>query len=72
MQNREILMLLELNKTLVYFATSLKSNEIVLEKLTGLERIKRYPDDEDLLGDVITRTSRPSRWPTSTQACFRT
>ncbi len=58
MQNREILMLLELNKTLVYFATSLKSNEIVLEKLTGLERIKRYPDDEDLLGDVITENKQ--------------
>ncbi|MEK0306707.1 magnesium transporter CorA family protein [Bifidobacterium favimelis] len=58
MQNREILMLLELNKTLVYFATSLKSNEIVLEKLTNLERIKRYPDDEDLLGDVITENKQ--------------
>lgn len=58
MQNREILMLLELNKTLVYFATSLKSNEIVLEKLTSLERIKQYPDDEDLLGDVITENKQ--------------
>lgn len=53
MQNREIIMLMELSKTLVYFATSLKSNEIVLEKLMSLERIKQYPDDEDLLGDVI-------------------
>ncbi|OXN00479.1 magnesium transporter CorA family protein [Bifidobacterium vansinderenii] len=53
MQNREILMLLELSKTLVYFTTSLKSNEIVMEKLNTLTRIRQYPDDEDLLEDVI-------------------
>ena len=45
MQNREIMMLLELSKTLVYFTTSLKSNEIVMEKLTTLARIQQYPDD---------------------------
>ncbi|PJM73139.1 magnesium transporter [Bifidobacterium primatium] len=53
MQNREILMLLELSKTLVYFTTSLKSNEIVMEKLNTLSRIRQYPDDQDLLDDVI-------------------
>ena len=52
MQNREILMLLELSKTLVYFTTSLKSNEIVMEKLTTLPRLKQYPEDEDLLDDA--------------------
>lgn len=31
MQNREIVMLMELSKTLVYFTTSLKSGEIVME-----------------------------------------
>lgn len=54
MTNREIIMLMELSKTLVYFATSLRSNEFVLERLTNLPRIRRYPDDEDLLQDVIT------------------
>jgi len=58
MQNREILMLLELSKTLVYFNTSLKSNEIVMEKLTTLSRIKQYPEDEDLLDDVITENKQ--------------
>lgn len=53
MQNREILMLLELSKTLVYFTTSLKSNEIVMEKLHSLPGIKQYPEDADLLEDVI-------------------
>ncbi len=58
MQNREFLMLLELSKTLVYFNTSLKSNEIVMEKLTTLSRIKQYPEDEDLLDDVITENKQ--------------
>ena len=58
MQNREIMMLLELSKTLVYFTTSLKSNEIVMEKLTTLARIQQYPDDEDLLDDVITENKQ--------------
>ncbi|KFI60991.1 magnesium transporter CorA family protein [Bifidobacterium cuniculi] len=58
MQNREILLLLELSKTLVYFNTSLKSNEIVMEKLMTLSRIKQYPEDEDLLEDVITENKQ--------------
>lgn len=58
MQNREILMLLELSKTLVYFTTSLKSNEIVMEKLNSLSRFKQYPEDEDLLDDVITENKQ--------------
>ena len=39
-----------LSKTLVYFTTSLKSNEIVMEKLTTLQRIKQYPDDSSQIG----------------------
>ena len=66
MQNREILMLLELSKTLVYFTTSLKSNEIVMEKLTTLPRLKQYPEDEDLLDDVITENKQAIEMPTST------
>lgn len=58
MQNREILMLLELSKTLVYFTTSLKSNEMVMEKLNVLSRIKQYPEDEELLDDVITENKQ--------------
>ena len=58
MENREILMLLELSKTLVYFTTSLRSNEIVMEKLMTLSRIKQYPEDEDLLEDVITENKQ--------------
>ena len=56
LKNRELrstLNMLKLEKSLVFFSTSLKSNEIVLEKLTKTSLIKRYPEDEDLLEDVI-------------------
>ncbi|MFQ8690806.1 MAG: magnesium transporter CorA family protein, partial [Blautia sp.] len=52
-RNRELMELLELEKSLVYFSTSLRSNEVVLEKLLKVETIKQYPDDTDLLEDVI-------------------
>jgi magnesium transporter len=44
---------LELEKSLVYFTTSLRSNEVVFEKMLKLDTIKRYPEDEDLLEDLI-------------------
>lgn len=53
MKNKELIQLLALEKSLVYFTTSLRSNEIVLEKMLRLENIKKYPDDKDLLEDVI-------------------
>jgi magnesium transporter len=52
-QNRELIELLELEKSLVYFTTSLRSNEVVFEKMLKLETIKHYPEDEDLLEDLI-------------------
>ena len=52
-KNQELIELLELEKSLVYFTTSLRSNEVVLEKMVRAERIKKYPDDEELLEDVI-------------------
>jgi magnesium transporter len=53
MKNKELAQLLKLEKSLVYFSTSLKSNELVLEKMLKLEAIKKYPEDQDLLEDVI-------------------
>lgn len=52
-RNQELIELLELEKSLVYFTTSLRSNEVVLEKLLKSEKIKKYPEDTDLLEDVI-------------------
>lgn len=53
MKNKELVQLLELEKSLVYFSTSLKSNELVLNKMVRTAGIKKYPDDEYLLEDVI-------------------
>lgn len=52
-KNRELIELLELEKSLVYFTTSLRSNEVVLEKLLKSDGIKQYPEDTELLEDVI-------------------
>ena len=52
-KNKELIELLELEKSLVYFTTSLRSNEVVLEKLLKVESIKKYPEDTELLEDVI-------------------
>ena len=49
---------MELEKSLVYFTTSLRSNEAVLEKLIKLESIKKYPEDTELLEDVIIENTQ--------------
>ena len=54
MQNKELLKLLSLEKSLVYFTTSLKSNEIVMEKTLRGKIVKLYEEDEEILEDAIT------------------
>jgi len=53
MRNKEVLELLKLQKSLVYFTTALKSNEILLERLQRHQLFRQYPEDVDLLEDVI-------------------
>lgn len=53
MKNKELFSLLSLEKTLVYFMTSLKGNNIVMEKILKLNYFKMYEDDKELLDDVI-------------------
>lgn len=53
MKNKELLKLLNLEKSLVYFTTSLKSNELVMEKTMRGKIIKLYEEDEDILEDSI-------------------
>jgi magnesium transporter len=53
MRNKELIQMLKLERSLVYFTTSLRANEGVLEKLNRLDRVKKYPEDLDLLEDVI-------------------
>ena len=57
-QNRELIELLKLEKSLVYFTTALRSNEAVLEKLLRTELIKKYPEDAELLEDVIVENKQ--------------
>lgn len=52
-KNQELIELLELEKSLVYLTTSLRANEVVLEKLMKNDRFKQYPEDMELLEDVI-------------------
>ena len=53
MKNKELLKMLSLEKSLVYFTTSLKSNELVMEKTMRGKIIKLYEDDEEILEDAI-------------------
>jgi magnesium transporter len=57
MQNREILQLLELSKTLVYFTTSLKSNELVMERLRILPRVDELNERTHRLASAVVPNS---------------
>ena len=52
-RNQELLQMMKLEKSLVYFNTSLKGNAVVMERLMRQDVLKRYPEDTDLLEDVI-------------------
>ncbi len=53
MRNKELFQLLGLEKSLVYFSTSLKSNEVTMEKILRGRIIKMYEEDQELLEDVL-------------------
>ncbi len=56
MRNQEVLGLLKYEKSLVYFTTALRSNELMLERLQRSQMFKMYPEDEELLEDVLIET----------------
>ena len=53
MKNRELFQMLKLEKSLVFFSTSLKGNEGVMEKMMRMPLLRGNPDLGDLLEDVI-------------------
>ena len=53
LRNREIELLMDLEKSLVYFVTSLRSNEIVLQRLMKGNVIPIYEEDRDILEDAM-------------------
>lgn len=52
-RNKELIQLLDLEKSLVYFSTSLKGNEVTLEKILRGRIVTLYDEDHDLLEDVL-------------------
>ena len=59
-ENPALLEMMELGRSLLYFTTSLKGNNAVLEKLTKTAAITRYEEDEDLLEDVVIESKQAS------------
>lgn len=51
--NKKLIDLLSVEKTLVYFTTSLKANDVVLEKLSKGNVLQLYEDDNDLMEDAM-------------------
>ncbi len=54
LRNREVLELLKYQKSLTYFTTALKANELMMARLQKSQLFRMYPDDEDLLEDALT------------------
>ncbi|MDY2591158.1 MAG: magnesium transporter CorA family protein [Agathobacter sp.] len=57
-EEEDLVALHELESTLVYFATSLRANGNVLDRLTRYKRLEQYPEDKELLGDVIVENKQ--------------
>ncbi len=58
LKNEEILQLLELENSLVYFSTSLNSNYKVHEKLSKVEAVATREDYRDLFDDMVIESSQ--------------
>ncbi len=56
--NKELVNLLNVEKTLVYFITSLKANEIALEKIAKGTIIEITKENEELLEDALIETKQ--------------
>lgn len=52
-EDADLIALHELESNLVYFSTSLRANGAVLNRLTRYGNIKKYPEDEELMDDII-------------------
>lgn len=57
-EDRDLIALHELESTLVYFATSLRANGAIIERLTRYGRIRQYPEDRELLEDVVVENKQ--------------
>ena len=57
-EDADLIDLHELESNLVYFATSLRANGVVLDKLARYSSIKQYPEDQELLDDVMVENKQ--------------
>lgn len=57
-EDKDLIALHELESTLVYFATSLRANGAIIERLTRYGKIKQYPEDKEILEDVIVENKQ--------------
>ncbi|MDR2494639.1 MAG: magnesium transporter CorA family protein [Spirochaetaceae bacterium] len=57
-KNKELIQLLSIQKSLVYFTTSITTNELLLEKLQKSPLIHFKEDEQDLLEDVVTENKQ--------------
>ena len=57
-RNREVLELLKYQKCLTYFATALRSNEVMMERVQRTQLFNYYEEDQELLEDVLTENQQ--------------
>ncbi len=65
-RNREVLELLKYQKSLTYFATALRSNEVMMERVQRTQLFNYYEEDQDLLEDVLTENQQAIQMTTIT------
>lgn len=53
MSNKELLKLINYQKSMIFFNTALKTNQSVMERLRRGKLIKLYEEDEDILEDAV-------------------
>ncbi len=57
-RNREVLELLKYQKSLTFFATALRSNEVMMERVAKTRMFNQFEEDQDLLEDVLTENQQ--------------
>jgi len=57
-RNEELLQLMRIQKSLVYFVTALRSNELLMMKLARTQFLKLNEEEKDFLDDLIIETSQ--------------
>lgn len=57
-RNEELLQLMRIQKSLVYFITALRSNELLMMKLARTNILQLNEDEKDFLDDLVVETSQ--------------